>query len=110
MHRSSGLGIIIILAIILLSGGIAAFGDAISKLALGTWEIIKWLISMAIQYPNEIGITDWINTRVLYLIITGLFGALGIYLTKKQSSKVLSVLSFVVSGLSLVLTLSSGKQ
>ena len=65
MRKSSGLGIKIILAIILFTGGFAAFGDVISKLAEGAWEIIKWLISLAIQFPGELGITDWISTRVL---------------------------------------------
>ncbi len=107
MRRGSGIGIIILLVIVLFTSGFSAFGDTISGIGAGIGEIIKGIISIAIRFPAELGITDYINTKVFYLIITGIFAALGIFLTAKVKSKILSICSYIVSGISLLLTLGA---
>lgn len=107
MRRYSIAGIVILLAIVLLSGGPAAFASVLGGFATGTWEMLKWLVSIAIKFPDELGVTDFIKTWMFFLIITALFAALGVYLTKRQSGKLLRICSFVVSAISLILTLCS---
>ncbi len=69
MRKTTGLGIIVLLLIVLISGGFSAVGNAISSIGLGLWEIIKGIIPIVIQFPSELGITDYINTKVFLSLI-----------------------------------------
>ena len=107
MRKISFAGFAILLAIVLLGSGVRTFGSVLSNIASGVWEMLKWLVSLAIKFPGELGITDFIRTWAFFLILTALFAALGVYLTKRQSGKLLQICSYVVSAISLVLTLCS---
>ena len=97
-------GILIILLIVLFTGGVVAFGSTIKSAAAAIWEVLKWLVSLAIQFPGELGITDYFKTWMLYLAVFVIFAAAGIYLTRKQKGKILQICSFIVSAISLILT------
>ena len=105
-----GKGIIILLAIVLITGGITTFRSTIKTIGTGFWEIVKWIISLAVQFPSELGITDRFNTWVIYLIITVLAAGLGIGLTIKTKKSIFAVCGSVVGVFSLVLTLSAARQ
>lgn len=107
MRKYSIAGIVILLVIVLLSGGPAKFATVLGSLATGTWELLKSLVSLAIKFPDELGVTDYIRAWAFFLIITLLFSTLGIYLTKRQSGKLLQICSFAVSAISLILTFCS---
>lgn len=107
MRKISIAGFAVLLAIVLLGSGVGAFGSVLNKIASGIWEMLRWLVSLAIKFPDELGITDFIRTWAFFLILTALFAALGVYLTKRQSGKLLQICSFVVSAISLILTLCS---
>ena len=107
MRKYSITGILILLVIVLFSGGLTTFGSVVGNITSGIWEMLKWLVSLAIKFPDELGITDFIRTWAFFLIITVLFSALSIYLSKRQSRKLLQICSFIVSAISLILTLCS---
>ncbi len=97
-------GIVIVLVLVLLVGGLAAFGATIKSFAVAIWEVIKWLVTLAIRFPEDLGITDFIKTWSLFLVIAVACSALGIVLTKRGKKKILGICSFVVSAISLILT------
>lgn len=97
-------GIIIVLLLVLFVGGFAAFGATIKSFAIGIWEVVKWLVALAIRFPEDLGITDFFKTWILFLAIAVICSALGIVLTKRGKKKILGICSFVVSAISLILT------
>lgn len=100
-------GVIVLLLILLLTKGSSAFFGAITTMLDSVWQVIKMLILIAIQFPNELGITDWINARVFFLVLTVLFGAVGICLTTKQERRLLGIIVDIVAAVSLILTLAA---
>ncbi len=106
MHkgRASLFGIVIVLLLVLLVGGFAAFDATIKSVTVAIWEVVKGVVALAVRFPNELGITDYIKTWVLFLVIAFTCSALGIVLTKRFNKKIFGICSFVVSAISLILT------
>ena len=105
-----GKGLLILFIILLITGGFTAFWSTIKSIGTGIWEICKWLISLAIIFPSELGIADRVNTWIVYLIITVLAAGLGISLTIKTKRKLFAVCGSVIGAISLLLTLSAAQQ
>lgn len=77
----------------------------LKSLLLGVWAVIYMLIKIALKYPSELGLIDLAYTWVIYFIIFISTGALGVYLSKNTKSKIFSIISFVVSTVSLIVTI-----
>ena len=110
MSNKKGTGVIILLTIVLIAGGFTAFWSAIKNMGAGLLEIIKWIISLALVFPSELGVTDRVNTWIVYLIIIVLAASLGIGLTIKTKKIIFAVCGSIISAISLLLTLSSAYQ
>lgn len=102
--RISPIRIVIVLVLVLSVGGFAAFGARIKSFAVAIWEVVKWLVTLAIRFPEDLGITDFIKTWVLFLAVAIICFALGIVLTKQWKKIILGICSFIVSAISLILT------
>ena len=100
-------GVLIVLFIILVTRGFGTFAETTATVLSGMWQIIKMLVSVAIQFPNELGITDWISARLFFLALTVLLGTIGITLTKKQEKKLLGIIVDAVAVVSLFLTFAA---
>ena len=105
--KSSESGIIILLLIVLITGGVGAFWNTVSGLLKGLWAWVWILVNMAIAFPSELGIIDAAYTWGIYLIISIVFCALGIFLSRKQRSTLFAVISYIVSVVSLALTIAA---
>ena len=100
-------GVLIVLFIILVTRGFGTFAEMIATVLSSMWQIIKMLVSVAIQFPNELGITDWISARLFFLTLTVLLGTIGITLTKKKEKKLLGIIVDAVAVVSIFLTFAA---
>ena len=100
-------GVVLILIIILVTKGFGAFAGVMTTILDGVWQFIKTLASIAVRFPSELGITDWISARVFFLILTVLLGTVGIFLTAKQERKLLGIITDTIAVVSLLLTLTA---
>lgn len=104
------LDLIVVILIILFVSGIENAFNFVKTLLNGTADVFAFILKMAIQFPDMLGVTDYIHTWLFYLLITICFGILGISLSKKQSRKIFSIVSFTVTIVSFILTIITIKQ
>ena len=102
---TSPIGLLIIFACVVYSGGFSAGLDFVKKLLSALDEVGKFLFSFAMQFPDELGITDWLWTRGIYASIA-VFAAIvaGYAFTAKEKKKLLGIIGSIVSFISTLLT------
>ena len=88
----------------LYSGGFAAAWQMIQNIAITIWEMAKVGVGLLLQFPDELGLSDWLTVRALYIAIA-LWAVLvaGYVFSKKEKKVVLGVISSVVGVVSAVL-------
>lgn len=101
------MGYLFIFLIILAIGGWQVAGPILKNVAAGVMDFLKWMGYMAIHFPNEIGLTDAIHTRILYWIILCVPAALGIGVSVKTKKALFGICGSFISILSLPMTLAA---
>ena len=98
-------GLLLIIVCVVISRGLTAGWDFVVKTARGVIESIKGLFGFAIQFPDDLGITEWLWTNGIYIIIALTAAAFtGYFFTRKEKKKILGIISAVVSVVSLLFT------
>ena len=70
-------------------------------------NLFKMMFSLVVQFPDEFGLTDWLWTRGIYLLITVCAAGLAGYaFTSKEKKKLLGIIGSLVSLVSLMITFS----
>lgn len=104
------MGLLLILACVVYSKGLSAGLDVIEKIGTAVIEVFKVIAALAIQFPGELGITDWLWTRGIYGIVAVAAVLLtGYAFTRKEKNKLLGIIGSVVSLISTILTFSKSK-
>lgn len=78
----------------------------IKSLLSGIWQILRFMAEMALRFPDELGLLDAAYTWILYLILCVLFCCLGIHMSKREKGKLFTITSFVISTLSLFISIA----
>lgn len=103
-------GLLILFGCVLYSGGLSAGWNMIKTCAGAVAEFMKTMLSLAIQLPGELGITDWLWTKGIYGAIAVAAALLAGYaFTRKEKRKLLGIISSVVILISTLLTFSKSK-
>lgn len=98
-------GFLFILACVVCSGGCRAGVDFIKTIVSAVDEFGKFLFSLALQFPDELGITDWLWTRGIYTVIAIAATLLtGYAFTRKEQKKLVGIIGSVVGLVSMILT------
>ena len=101
----SVVGVIGILVCVLFTNGWAAFWNFFKQILLATFAILKWLMMIALRFPDSLGITDWLWTRGIFGTIAIIFGGYSAFIfTRKEKKKLLGIISTIVSVISALLT------
>lgn len=76
----------------------------IQNIAITIWEMAKVGVGLLLQFPDELGLSDWLTVRALYIAIA-LWAVLvaGYVFSRKEKKVVLGVISSVVGAISAVL-------
>ena len=86
------------------SGGLSAGWNFIKQLVCVVFETCKFMFALAIKFPDEFGITDWLWTRGTYLVVAIAAALLSGYtFTRKEKRKILGIISSIVSLISATL-------
>lgn len=76
----------------------------IKTLLYTSCEYGKFLLSLALQFPDELGITDWLWTRGIYAVIAVAVAVLvGYVFTRQERKKLLGIIGSAVSLVSAIL-------
>lgn len=87
------------------SDGLSAGWNLIKQSGNAVAEIFKGMAALTIQFPDELGITDWLWTRGIYAVVTIVAALLSGYaFTRKEKKKLLGIIGSVVSLVSAILT------
>lgn len=88
----------------LYSGGFAAAWQMIQTIAITIWEMAIAGVGLLLQFSDELGLSDWLTVRALYIAVA-LWSVLvaGYVFSKKEKKVVLGVISSVVGVVSAVL-------
>jgi len=81
-------------------------GPKLKTVAFGVWDVLKWMVDMIIHFPDLVGVTDAIYSRILHLIVIGVLTLLGVGLTARTRHKVLGLCVSVIGIFSLLNTLA----
>ena len=100
-------GVILIFVCVLYTEGVSAAWNMIMKLADAFAVVGEFLLSFTIQFRDELGITDWLWTRGVYMAISVVLIAIGCFLTTRQKQRLIGVISAVVGLISAALTFAS---
>ena len=102
-----------IFALVLLLGcytytqGLSAGAKLIKQVLNAVTMLCETIVALAIQFPDEFGITDWLWTRGIYLAITvGAAGLAGYAFASREKSRLLGIISSVVGLVSTLLMFS----
>ena len=86
------------------ASGLSAGLEFIKQIGKGVVEFAKTLASLAIQFPDDLGITDWLWTRGIYTAIAIIAALLcGYAFSRKEKKKLLGVISSIVGIVSAIL-------
>ena len=103
--KGSLIGLLIILGCIVYSSGLSAGWNFVKKIVFALGEVGKFFATMAIRFHDILGITDWLWTNGVYIIIIVAGAVAGYSFTRKEKKKLLGVISSVVAVVSLLLSL-----
>lgn len=78
----------------------------IKSLLSGIGQILCFMVEIALRFPDELGLLDAAYTWILYLILCVLFCCLGIHMSKREKGKLFTIISFVISTLSLFISIA----
>ena len=87
-----------------ISGGFAAGWNFIEKAAKGVVETIRGFVGLGLQFPDELGITEWLWTNGIYAAIIAAAVTTGYVFTRKEKKKLLGIISAIVGAVFLILT------
>lgn len=95
--KGTFVGIIAIFLLIAYSKGIAGLWNMIKHLAEGMRDFGMVLLALVTHFPDELGITDWLWTRGIYVAIC-LVAAIGIgyAFSAKEKKKLLATISVII--------------
>ena len=92
------------------SGGPSSGWTFIKQIGNAVAEFVKAMVALAIQFPDELGITDWLWTKGIYgAIAVAAVLLTGYAFTRKEKKKLLGIIGSVVSLISTILTFSKSK-
>lgn len=76
----------------------------IQNIAITIWEMAKVGVGLLLQFPDELGLSDWLTVRALYIAVA-LWAVLvaGHVFSRKEKKVVLGVISSAVGMISAVL-------
>lgn len=76
----------------------------IQNIAVTVWKMAKAGLGLLLQFPDELGLSDWLTVRALYITVAfwGVCVA-GYVFSKKEKKVVLGIISSVVGVISTVL-------
>ena len=100
------MGYLFIFLIILAIGGWQAAGPILNNVVSGVWDVLKWMVDMIIHFPDLVGVTDAVYSRILYLVVMGVLTLLGIGVTAKTRHKILGLCVSAIGIFSLLNTLA----
>ena len=87
--------------------GLSAGLKLLKQISNAISALFKMMFSLVVQFPDELGLTDWLLTRVIYLAITVCAAGLAGYaFTSREKKKLLGIIGSLVSVVSLMLTFS----
>ena len=86
------------------SGGLAAGWNFIEKAAKGVVETIRGFAGLGVQFPNELGVIEWLWTNGIYVAIIAAALISGYGFTRKEKKKLLGIISAIVGAVFLILT------
>lgn len=97
------MGIILILLCALLTGGFAAVWNLLKTVADAFVEVGELLLTMAIEFPDELGVTDYLWTKGVFVGISILaYAAAGYVFTRKEKKRLLGIIGTAVGLVSTV--------
>ena len=99
--------LVLILGYVVHTNGFAA-GVNFVKQVIGSIALYcNVMVAVLFQFPDELGLTDWLWTNGIYLAITvGAAGLAGYAFTSREKKKLLGIISSLVSLVSLMFTFS----
>ena len=88
----------------LYSGGFAAAWQMIQTIAITIWEMAIAGVGLLLQFSDELGLSDWLTVRALYIAVAlWAVCVAGYVFSRKEKRIVLGVISSVVGVVSAVL-------
>lgn len=97
--------VILIFVCTLLTQGFNSALSFIGRLITLFIEFVKCIGHLVIKFPDLFGVTDWLWTRGIYLVIAIAAAFLSGYaFTRKQKRKILGIVSSIVSLISAIRT------
>ena len=91
------MGIIAFSLLIVYSEGVAGLWNMIKSLAEGMRDLSMILLALVTHFPDELGITEWIWTRGIYVAICLLSAiGMGYAFSAKEKKKLLATISAIV--------------
>lgn len=98
------IGLLLVFACVVVSGGLAAGWEAIKRFAVSAFEMVKGLFAWAISFPDELGVTDWLWMKGVYACVTIVAAVVaGVSFTRKEKKKLLGIISSAVGLVSVLL-------
>ena len=110
MRKETGMGTLILIVLLLFSQGISGFWAMLKSFASGLWEMLLAFALWAVRFPSEIGLNDYISTRLLYRLVCIVTIGIGITLSYKTKKKVFAVCGSIVGIVSILLTLYAAQK
>ena len=87
--------------------GLSAGLKFLKQISNAISALFKMMFSLVVQFPDEFGLTDWLWTRVIYLVIIVCAAVLARHaFTSREKKNLLGIIGSLVSGVSLMLTFS----
>ena len=100
------MGYLLIFLIILAAGGWQTAGPMLKNIAAALWDVLKWIVDMIIRFPDLVGVTDAVYSRVLYLVVMGVLTLMGVGVTARTRHKILGLCVSAIGIFSLLNTLA----
>lgn len=101
------LGIIILFVIVLFVSGPSKAIELAGNLIEGLGKVLVFIAECIVKVLPMIGIEDAIITLLIFGVILMLASALGIYMSKKNKSTLLTIISTIVEIVSTITTIGS---
>ena len=104
-EKGAIMGYLFILLCVIATQGFSAGWNLIKQVLKGIEMAFQFILTMAIRFPDELGITDWLWTRGIFAVIAiGAWLLAGRIFSRKEEKKLLGIISTIVGLISIMLT------
>lgn len=98
-------GWLFVFGCVVYSSGLSAGWNFIKQIGVAVESAIQYLVTIAMQFRDELGITDWLWTRGIFAVIaTSAWLLAGHVFSRKEEKKLLGIISTIVGLISIMLT------